>query len=581
MPKVQFMKTIIHRDEPTSEDRLNRTRYADALARLAHTCETPLVIGLHGTWGVGKTSLMKLIERSLDKNQVHVVWFDPWQHQFDENPVVTLVQKIAETTCLANKEEVKKIVMVIAAALGSRVLKFSTGMKISELLKFGQIYEAERFQLRDEQLRLQQHFRKLVEVARKSSGRSKRLIFFIDDLDRCMPEEALRLLEALKLYLNTEGCVYFLAVDRDALERNIKQQYKELEINEVNYLDKIIQLPFIVPPIEPEQMGAFVESMLSEDLQNCRIILLSGLEDNPREVKRFINSLVLNHQLAGSLDIKDYNPQVLALLLIIQHRKPQFYKQISHQHDLLHSLKQRDGEVKKIFDEFLATDEGLRKALNQVEVPVGEDLMPYIYLTKAAGMAERTEPEANKIDLQKILENHQRWLESKEENGERADLSNTDLHEIDLREVSLRSANLRRCNLRKANLFASNLHGADLHKADLREAFLGPADLCEANLSFSILKGADLRGAKLSRANLSWADLSEADLRTSDFGEANLQNANLNGAKLMLRGIYGVNMRGADLTGAFIPEDELKYILADEKTILPDGSKGPANPNQS
>ena len=49
------MEAIVHHDEPTSQDRLNRKQYAEALARLAESCNTPLVIGLYGTWGIGKT----------------------------------------------------------------------------------------------------------------------------------------------------------------------------------------------------------------------------------------------------------------------------------------------------------------------------------------------------------------------------------------------------------------------------------------------------------------------------------------------------------------------------------------------
>ena len=74
-------------DEPTKKDSLNRGGYARALAKLAMNCDTPMVVGLYGTWGTGKSSLMKLIRDELDRDKVHTVWFDPWQHQFDDSPV--------------------------------------------------------------------------------------------------------------------------------------------------------------------------------------------------------------------------------------------------------------------------------------------------------------------------------------------------------------------------------------------------------------------------------------------------------------------------------------------------------------
>lgn len=48
---------------------------------------------------------------------------------------------------------------------------------------------------------------------------------FIDDLDRCLPDRAVEVLEAIKLFLDVEGCVFFIAVDRDVIERVVRVQY--------------------------------------------------------------------------------------------------------------------------------------------------------------------------------------------------------------------------------------------------------------------------------------------------------------------------------------------------------------------
>ena len=317
--KTDQVDAVVHSDEPTSEDRLERHQYAKALARLAVTCKTPLVIGIYGTWGVGKTSLMKLIEHQINTAEALCVWFDPWQHQFDENPVVALAHTLVANLKLEKvKEEGKKLLTVISIALGSRFLKAATGLTVKDVRELGDLYEKERFQIREARLRLREHFERLVQRVKQQENESKRLVLFIDDLDRCMPDEVLKLLEALKLYLNIEGCVYFLGVDRDTLEQSIKHRYKDVQIRGVDYLDKIVQLPFTVPLIEPQLMGSFVDSLLSEEVQSCRELLVEGLGDNPRQVKRFINTLALNHKLAMSQKMADYDPRVLALLLLIQ-----------------------------------------------------------------------------------------------------------------------------------------------------------------------------------------------------------------------------------------------------------------------
>lgn len=107
----------------------------------------------------------------------------------------------------------------------------------------------------------------------------------------------------------------------------------------------------------------------------------------------------------------------------------------------------------------------------------------------------------NTIDIQKVLDNHNKWVWNKE-SGARAYLRESDLSDADLRGVNLYSADLREADLRGANLDGANLRGADLYGADL-----SGANLCGANLRGTDLRRADLSGADLSGANLYGANL--------------------------------------------------------------------------
>ena len=376
----------IHNDEPTLVDKLNREQYAKAFARLSLTCETPLVVSLYGAWGVGKTSLMKLIEKELDEDTSHIIWFNLWEHQRDENPVLSLAHAIADSIGGGKDRTTKKLLTLIAAAFGNRVLNLTTGMKISEMLNLGKAYEDEHYQTRDAQLHLKKHIKSLVNAARKSNGHSKRLVFFIDDLDRCMPDIALKLLEALKLHLSIEGCVYFIGVDRKALEQSIKNYHKDFEITESDYLDKIIQLPFTVPLIEPRSMDSFIRPMLPEGLLSCRKILVDGLGDNPRQVKRFINTLSFNHELASSMDIPDYNPKVLAVLLLIQFTSAELYRQITIQPELYLELFQKSEDTKAVFEEYFNNNHRLQNVLSGSEIRALDvtNIRYYVYLTRTS-----------------------------------------------------------------------------------------------------------------------------------------------------------------------------------------------------
>jgi uncharacterized protein YjbI with pentapeptide repeats len=131
--------------------------------------------------------------------------------------------------------------------------------------------------------------------------------------------------------------------------------------------------------------------------------------------------------------------------------------------------------------------------------------------------------------LKEILEKHKKWLNN-EDDGIRANLSDTDLRDANLKYASLSGANLKYTNLSGANLSGANLRDADLY-------------------------GANLSGANLKYANLMGANLSAANLRDADLMGANLMGVDLRGANLR-----GADLRGADLSGAIGNNKEVKSL---------------------
>jgi hypothetical protein len=382
----------IKNDEPSKYDRLNRGEYVETLAKIATTCDTPLVIGLYGSWGVGKTSLMKLIEAEIDpsKSTTQTVWFDAWLYQFDEHPVMGLLHKMVVDLEVTEETEVKERIYRIARALGPGIItgmvKATTHIDLNDIAKAFSRYEEEDFRIQEDRVNLRENFQKLIEKVQTAKGGRKRIVFFIDDLDRCMPDHILSVLEALKLYLNLEGCVYFLGLDRHTLEDSIRYHYKDFDIGAVNYLDKIIQLPFEIPPVDPDCIESFIQSFLptkkeDEKLNACAKILNIGLGGNPRGIKRFINTLLLNDHLARTRKLSNYDPKILATLLVIQYRNRDLYDMISEEPSLL---------VDQNTEEWGTRIEGhkyLKEVLKLVALPTdAKGLEPYIYLTDVAGI---------------------------------------------------------------------------------------------------------------------------------------------------------------------------------------------------
>ena len=106
-------------------------------------------------------------------------------------------------------------------------------------------------------------------------------------------------------------------------------------------------------------------------------------------------------------------------------------------------------------------------------------------------------------DLNRILEDHSKWIKSSGNDGIQANLVGADLGGADLAMANLSAANLRWADLSGADLRGTNLRGANLAGADLSDAILNVTDLRGANLYGANLAGASLRGADLSGANIS------------------------------------------------------------------------------
>jgi len=151
----------------------------------------------------------------------------------------------------------------------------------------------------------------LEEWIKDTLGTNKRMVIFIDDLDRCLPNVALEVLEALKLYLNIDRLVFVVGVDKEVVNKVVTEHYKKYDLDESksgNYLSKMFQVEVSLAPSE-KRIKDYVADQLGEvdyigklkDDKNKTFILnlfkdlifsLAGRR-NPREVKRLINSSLM------------------------------------------------------------------------------------------------------------------------------------------------------------------------------------------------------------------------------------------------------------------------------------------------
>ena len=138
-------------------------------------------------------------------------------------------------------------------------------------------------------------------IRRLKKDKDYRVVVFIDDLDRCSPKKALQVLESIKVFLDIEGFVYVIGISVETINRLISYAYKETGIQGKEYIKKIIQIPIRIPKWDNLDINKLILEDISKKLPNQykkfvisnASIIAKSADYNPRQVKRFINNIII------------------------------------------------------------------------------------------------------------------------------------------------------------------------------------------------------------------------------------------------------------------------------------------------
>lgn len=334
-------------DHPTLNDELLNNFYGGFINRVVseikHT-QPPKTIAITGYWGSGKTSALASVYHKLTNKVPPIInepsatvspnthskyvgiWFEAWRYQQEEQPIVALLQAIKEEFSLlsAIKQSVsEKIEMGLVAAMSiisAQIKDLASGVTVKadskNVRKELQTYKDENLLSILPADKINHALEQAItEVLKSRYECNDKLLIFIDDLDRCQHDTALKLLEGIKLYLNIPNCVIVMAVDQAQLEVAVKKEFGKENSNHflgVEYLEKLCQDAHRLPLIKSEQAAKFVSRQLPklfglpelfDDDKNTSPIhsVVDDLEEifiktrclpaNPRRIKMIINRL--------------------------------------------------------------------------------------------------------------------------------------------------------------------------------------------------------------------------------------------------------------------------------------------------
>ncbi len=413
-------------DNEAQVDLLRFGYLAGAIKRLvAQRTLLPTTIGVFGDWGSGKSTVLKMAQTQIEQVPGTLcVTFNGWLFEGYEDAKTALMGTIldaiqdraTDTTTITEQGQAllsklfKRVDWLRLATMAGRyMLPTLLGLPHVSLLQMG--VDAGRFiasapgkmastaeHLDAEQARQvfeaapegQENIRRNIRDFRSDFGdllvaaQIETLVVFIDDLDRCLPDNIIETLEAIKLFLFVPGTAFVLGADERLVEYAVRQRFPELPGTETavgrDYLEKLIQIPLRLPPLSAAELESYLGLLFASrdltpeaftsvcefvtqakiddparsifTLQAARdlfkstslpneletdldlvtqigSILAPGLGGNPRRAKRFLNTLMLRLDLSAERGL-ELQRKTLAKLMLLEYLKPEFFRQLAH-----------------------------------------------------------------------------------------------------------------------------------------------------------------------------------------------------------------------------------------------------------
>ncbi|SDQ14128.1 KAP family P-loop domain-containing protein [Curtobacterium sp. UNCCL20] len=186
----------------------------------------------------------------------------------------------------------------------------------------------------------------------------RKLVIFVDELDRCTPSDVVETLDTIRTFFGVPGCVFIVAADQQVLEQAMTGKLRQATpLDDINpyysagssYLDKVFQYQIAVPPLQTKSITRYAAELIEEreglwQRVNARAvasILVPAHVRSPRRVKHLLNSFVLAFRLAearaaaGQLDLDvAANAEALARVVCLQVEFPLFARDMVADPDL-------------------------------------------------------------------------------------------------------------------------------------------------------------------------------------------------------------------------------------------------------
>ena len=338
------MSRLYHEDilpdenQPFKHCKLNRKKVADSFTELLESIVPDGVIALNNEWGTGKTTFVRMwCQHLLNYDEkYHPIYFNVWEYEFYDRVFISLLSELSEVFGKDSKKaEILKNLKKSAPYISDAILGNN---RVSSLVKaFNSCGRGNAlFDDYKEQKRVLKDFKE--KLTQYIAG-NRKVVFLIDELDRCKPDYAVRFLEIIKHLFSIKGLFFVLVIDKKQLEGTVNKLYGD-KFDSKEYLRRFFHLELTLPePNTSQAVDYFSEyfGVGTERDENGRnpvnIFIKSWFTINTTSLRTIEKSI---SKLSYFIKYLFKNPEnqviklipLTFLLIDIDYRFPQIYSRI-------------------------------------------------------------------------------------------------------------------------------------------------------------------------------------------------------------------------------------------------------------
>lgn len=264
---------VVDPSSPFGADCFGLERFAEALTDLVRHTQSSFVVNLEAPWGQGKTTFLEMWRHHLHGQKVQSLYFNAWETDFSTDPLIALIGELGESmaslsaagssAAAKHLEKLRKVGARLAMRSVPALIKAGTmGLLDLEDAIEGAIADAGE-KVAEEEIKRYVESKQSIhkfreELALFAKALTERgdpaspLVIVIDELDRCRPDYAIKILETVKHFFAVQGVFFVIATDSKQLSNAIRHVYG-LDVASEDYLRRFFDLSISMPLPSTEQ----------------------------------------------------------------------------------------------------------------------------------------------------------------------------------------------------------------------------------------------------------------------------------------------------------------------------------------